>query len=301
MKKYIKGPTRQHTVPRLYLKNFDIDGIKHLYVLDKKWCKLYKSGIKNISVINNFYTCNIGENNNYEWENFYAREVEPDFEKALSELISKTSSVLVMEGASVLQEEVKRILAKGMVHQLYRGKIARQYENRRSNELLPKVIKKGRDQFKNNKKVVTYLKNFQANENFFKEIYAQIATSGHENLDMFFLDRTWIVYKSNGDDIFITSDNPVMFMNNVTLNATPFQNSLLNPTTVIYFPISSYLMLALYHQDYMFKKMKKFANKMIFANSRMVSTFNKKQLEQCDSQVYAGREETLKYYLSREF
>lgn len=274
MKKYIKGPIRQHTVPRLYLKNFDIDGIKQLYVLDKKWCKLYKRGIKNISVINNFYTCNIGENNNYEWENFYAREVESDFEKALSELISKTSSVLVMEGASVLQEEVKRILAKGMVHQLYRGKIARQYENRRSNELLSKVIKKGRDQFKNNKKVVTYLKNFQANENFFKEIYAQIATSGHENLDMFFLDRTWIVYKSNGDDIFITSDNPVMFMNNVTLNATPFQNSLLNPTTVIYFPISSYLMLALYHQDYMFKKMKKFANKMIFANSRMVSTFN---------------------------
>jgi hypothetical protein len=162
---------------------------------------------------------------------------------------------------------------------------------------LPKVIEKGKHQFKNNKKAVKYLKDFQANENFFKEIYARIAMSGHKNLDMFFLDQIWIVYKSNAEDLFITSDNPVMFMDNATLNAAPFQNGLLNLTTVIYFPISSHLMLALYHRDYMFKKMKKFANKMIFASSKMVNTFNKKQLEQCDSQVYAGREEPLKLSL----
>jgi hypothetical protein len=105
------------------LKNFDIDGVKRLYVFDKKKCKLYKNSIKNISVTKDFYT--LGENDSYKWENFYSKEVEPDFERALSKLISKTSSVLVKEGASVLQEEVKRMLAKGMVHQLYRGKIAR--------------------------------------------------------------------------------------------------------------------------------------------------------------------------------
>lgn len=295
MKKYIKGPTRQHTVPKLYLKNFDIDGLKSLYVFDKKKGKLYKNSIKNISVTKDFYT--LEENDSYKWENFYAKEVEPDFERALSKLIFKTSSVLVKEGASVLQEETKKILAKGMVHQLYRGKVARQDENRRSKELLPKVIEKGKRRFRKNKKAVMFLEKFQVNESFFKEIYARIAMGDHKNLDMFFLDQIWIVYKSNAEDLFITSDNPVMFMDNATLDATPFQNGLLNLTTVIYFPISSHLMLALYHRDYMFKKMKKFANKMIFASSEMVNTFNKKQLEQCYSQVYAGKEESLKYYL----
>lgn len=52
---------------------------------------------------------------------------------------------------------------------------------------------------------------------------------------------------------FVTSDNPVMFINSETADATPYTNGIIYPKTLLYFPLSPYLILAAYHPNSFFE------------------------------------------------
>ena len=84
---------------------------------------------------------------------------------------------------------------------------------------------------------------------------------------------------------FITSDNPVMFINSITNNARPFANGLANPTTMIYYPISPKLLLCAVHPSTYFGALSDQDGHLVDLNAckeiGFISFINKKQIDQC--------------------
>lgn len=107
-----------------------------------------------------------------------------------------------------------------------------------------------------------------------------------------------MVYKLIGESEFITSDSPVMLMNRLDLDATPFTNGLMNNHTVLYYPITSKLLIAIYAEDTLLWQMKNYDGKLALVtdsdgNERFIKNVNVKQLEQCTRQVYSKSKKTL--------
>ena len=100
-----------------------------------------------------------------------------------------------------------------------------------------------------------------------------------------------------GEQEFITSDNPVMFMNRCNLDVTPFSNGIVNEQTVVYYPISPKVLLALYSKESLLGMLECFDNRVVFLDGhkeqKMIRNINLKQKEQCNRQVFAKSENIL--------
>ncbi len=53
----------------------------------------------------------------------------------------------------------------------------------------------------------------------------------------------------DGDIFLAPSDNPVMIINIITQNATPFTDGLVQLSTAVYYPLSSQLLLCAMHSE----------------------------------------------------
>lgn len=103
---------------------------------------------------------------------------------------------------------------------------------------------------------------------------------------------------------FITSDNPVMLVNNITGNARPFANGLLKIGTAVYYPISPKLLLCVLHPELTFGAFSEKDCCLVDLDSdrevRFISTINRKQIEQCSQHAFARSEDVLKQYAMRK-
>lgn len=88
-----------------------------------------------------------------------------------------------------------------------------------------------------------------------------------------------------------------MFTNFWTGNVKPFSNGLIKAETIIYYPLTPKLLTCAFHPDSMFSKFGKRDGTLIDLDAKAENGFlhsvNKKQSEQCYSQVYSRSEETL--------
>ena len=94
------------------------------------------------------------------------------------------------------------------------------------------------------------LDTFGTDPQFFKQIFMGL-TWDIERLTRYTNILMWhdfVFYHICGDMEFVTSDNPVMFINSNTANAQPFANGLVRETTLIYYPLSPNYYFALYTQ-----------------------------------------------------
>jgi hypothetical protein len=96
---------------------------------------------------------------------------------------------------------------------------------------------------------------------------------------------------------FVTSDNPVMFINSNTANAQPFANGLARKTTLIYYPLSPKLLLCAIHPNAFFQF---FSDKDgclcrldATKEESFIASMNRKQRAQCHNQVFALTQTTL--------
>ena len=239
-------------MPKVYLKNFcSKDG--SIAVLDKTRNSIFSTGLEAVAVEKNFYTVD-GLEDPYCWEKAYAESIEPMMSVLLPKIISRVN-VLTQTGHRIINEDEKSQLSLIMVMQLLRGKQSRTYEKKLFDKLLFSTIEKVKEKFgpltdDQQKRLDT----FGIDPQFFKQIsmgltwdikrltrYTNIL-EGHD----------FVFYHICGDMEFVTSDNPVMFINSSTANAQPFANGLVHETTLIYYPLSPQLLLCAVHPNAFF-------------------------------------------------
>lgn len=290
-------PTRQHHVPRVYLKNFCAqDG--SLTVLDKSRGRIFSSGINVIGAENDFYTLDKLDDP-YCWENAYATSIEPLMGELLPQIISRANS-WVQTSPCIISAEEKINLAYILVMQLLRGKQARKYEKDRFKEILPDLTERAKEKFGPlSSQQIEALAAFESDLEYFKQISMEIALD-RDRITQYsraLVKHKFVFYYICGDAEFVTSDNPFMLVNCETLSADPFSNGLLQESTIGYYPLSSKLLLCIMHlndpQRDLLVKDGGLYHLSSNSNKTFINTINHKQKDQCYNQVYARNRKSL--------
>jgi hypothetical protein len=230
-----------------------------------------------------------------------AKNIEPMMGKMISEMIKVSQSCLITDGAEILNDEVKCRFAIIMVCQLLRGKHSREFEQRIFEEKAPQILDeaKRRFMFKGNKEIDIILENYKIDEDMFK-LSAMDVSIDMERICMIaqeLFDRYWVIYRIIGNGEFVTSDNPLMFMDGQTLDVTPFHNGISDTKTITFYPVSPKILIATYSYNIYGGLLNCYDRKLIFISEEkdrcFVNNLNKKQLEQCSRQVFSKTKEII--------
>lgn len=298
-------PRKQHYVPQTYLHNFGI-GKKNssLYVLSLSPQKIYPSQIGDTACQKDFYTLS-GCDDKYIWETTYAQQVEPNLGILLKKVRRICESILTLNRAIVISQEEKIELSFHLAIQLLRGKNARNYEKILYDKTLPKVLNEVKNHFPDvsDDLIQSSISRFTQDDTYFKNILmgASLNKRSIQKFVKILSNYTFIFYRTQGTYPFITTDNPVMFLNSITKDSTPFTNGLLSNSTIVYFPISPKLLLCAYHPDLSFELFNRFDCSLLILNDekdkRFIDSHNKYQLKQCNNCAYSNSKETLENLL----
>lgn len=294
-------PRKQHYVPQVYLRSFAYGKDKNpkIYVLSKSKQKIYPANVSDSAAERDFYTIDSIEDK-YVWERHYATCIEPILGELISKLRQRCETVLIQNHAVIMSRDEKFKFALSMVFQFLRGKQTREYEQNLYDRLLPGVTDQTRTRFGPlSPEQEQLLQSFADEKRYFKEIAMQaiFRKESIEKMVGLIMQRTFVVYKINGGQELVTSDNPVVFIDLNTLDATPFKNGMANTTTLIYYPISPNLLLAAYHPNLYLGLLDNYDCQIEILDGvtehRFISTHNKKQKEQCYNYLYAHSKEVL--------
>lgn len=287
---------RQHTVPKVYLKNFGTPQKKkiYVYVYDKDTGSTYQSEISNVSVERNFYRLESVENP-LVVEDFYSQYIEPQTGAVITEIIKRANLRVFASDADVISPNNRAKLSFYMLYQAQRGRVAKDYMVSMTGSVLPGVEQKALEFAKAQQiqDADARISHLLSDENILKaaRIQASIDPNRIKKLAYYIYNRCWILYQIVGDDEFITSDNPVMFADNATKDALPFHHGLSSNTTVVYYPLSDKLMLTLYSYDYADGILNGFDSKIVRLDAgkekRFIRLVNSLQLNQCKKQAFA--------------
>ena len=298
------NPTRQHHVPQVYLRNF-CNASKTIAVLDRCSQRVFSTGIRAVGAENDFYTLEKMEDP-YCWEHIYASGIEPQMGDLIPKIISQ-ANLLVRNGAIIINESEKVQLATVMVMQLLRGKQSRDYERKLYQSYLPETIKKTKEIFGPlSSKQNELLRSYENDDYYFKRTSMDLAldTKRIAQYTEVICNHVFIFYRIYGGMEFITSDNPVMLVNNVTGNARPFANGLLKMSTAVYYPISPKLLLCVLHPEFALGIFSGRDCCIVDLDSdrevQFISKINRKQIEQCSQHAFSRSEDMLKQYVMRK-
>lgn len=303
----MSNPIRHHHVPQTYLKNFSFKKREQfkIFAMDKFSKKIFEANVDDIAVEKNFYTVKKIEDN-YAWENFYAKNIEPMMGITISNMIKVSQNCLIKDRAIILDNEQKSKLAIIMICQLLRGKHSREFERRIFEEKAPQILDEAKRRFmgKGNKEIDSILENYKIDEDMFR-VSAMDATLDTERickLAQVLFNRCWVIYRIIGNSEFVTSDNPLMFMDNQTFDVTPFHNGISNKKTVTFYPISPKLLIATYSYDVYWGILNSYDGRLMFINSekdmRFINNVNKKQIEQCNRQAFCKTKDIIETLLN---
>lgn len=243
-------PRKQHLVPQVYLKNFLNDsGNKHnskfLKLMKNKDNKIISTNIRDSAVYRDFYTFK----ENYDWEHFYAKEVEPRY-SLIASINLNSNCILFENGTRIISDDQKAIISKIIAYQWTRSSHTRNY--------LRNIYEEHGDAIRNNlinilpKKLITdevieKIRNIIESDDEYKDMSYQILTDEEriKSYSKYIFLKKWIFIKSETKDLFIISDNPIVIFNVNETTVKPFVDGLINDKTGILFPISSTLILVI--------------------------------------------------------
>lgn len=298
------NPIRQHHVPQVYLKNF-CNASKAIAVMDKRRQRIFSTGISAVGAENDFYTLDKMKDP-YCWELIYATGIEPQMGKLIPKIISQTN-ILVRNGAIIINYSQKEQLAAIMVMQLLRGKQNRDYEKGLYQQRLPEILNQVKERFGPlSNKQNELLQGFENDEYYFKWVSMNLALNS-KRIALYtriICNHIFVFYRLQGNMEFITSDNPVMFLNSATGNAHPFTNGLLEMSTAVYYPLSPKILLCVLHPESLCNVFEGKDCCLFDLDSnkevQFISTINRKQIEQCSQHAFSRSEDVLKQYAARK-
>jgi len=294
-------PKKQHYVPQIYLRKFSFSDsyARKIFVLHKDQSKIFCTNIRDAAAERHFYTLEKSDDQ-YLWENTYAKEIEPLMSNILSRIISQCENELIQDHSFVLTQEMKKQLSISIVYQLLRGKQSREFQHDIYSKVVPSVIKDVRERFITMDETKEKILKAAIEEDDYFKLASMQATFDAKRIEKYtniLLRKRFLVFRIIGDAEFITSDNPVMFLDAISFSAKPFSNGLTQNTTVVYFPVSPKLLIAAYDPNLYFGSLSAYDEKLIFLDCCKEQSFikmqNHKQYEQCFNQVYAKSREVL--------
>ncbi|MCR0410313.1 DUF4238 domain-containing protein [[Clostridium] innocuum] len=292
---------KQHIVPKTYLKNFCYTNDKpfKIFSLDKRIKKIINTNADDIAQERNFYTVDRFEDK-YIWENFYAENIEPMMQDVIEKTLQLCELNVLTKDVKILEDTERKKLAVIIVCQMLRDRHTRDYGKLILEQESPKIlaeIKSMVDEI-GNKKASETLSKFTITDGMFKEMTMQFALDP-ERCSQFaniLYSRSWVLCKCKSS-VFVTSDSPVVIMNMNTLNTTPFKNGIADDSTVIFYPLSSKVLLALYSPNILWGSFDLVDSKVIqldvLKDKKFIDTMNKKQLEHCYRQIYCESDDIL--------
>ena len=293
-------PIRQHLVPKLYLKNFAIDG-KSVYVKQRESGTIFKANIEKIAVEKNFYTVN-SLKDKYEWEKRYATIIEPQFQKIIKKVIFNGTTPLMKDRVNIISVEEKKMLSLLIVFQMMRSKKVREYEEKLYQKLGPKIITDTRRKLEifNRQDILEKLDNYNFDDNLLKSILFELHfdIDSIEKYATILFDKKWLFYcidlrsKTN----FVSSDTPIIVIDSKKNNHGLFHCGISSHNAVIGFPISPNVLLGMYSNELVKKEYD--LKKITICEKKDISfikEFNTQQLKQCDKFVIAKTKEILDY------
>lgn len=291
-------PKKQHFVPEVYLKKFSVSkkGTDRVHCLYKERGEISLQNIDKLAVQRNFYTVASGDDP-YIVEKTYAHTIEPILTDVLNTLNARCSNVLIQNNAVILDESLRTDLAFMIVFQLLRGKQCRKFEEDIYVRNLSAALEDGKRRFPqiSLEKWDAVGKKFLEDKDYSKSLFIESSFDPqriHQYTSILF-QRIFIIYKIIGELEVVTSDNPVMLINSVSYDPTPFSNGLLQVPTTVYYPISPKVLVASYHPAALCGIFLEGDGKLKFLdadsdrNKQFIRTLNRKQYEQCYDQVYS--------------
>lgn len=210
----MSNPIHQHYVPRLYLSRFT-DSMSLVYVYDKISKKQYKSSIKNVLQEKDFYTLNIlQESQRYDWENYYAKTIEPLFQSLLLKIEKSVSNPLLSSETVIIDRDEQVDFAFCLAMQMLRVPSMRNYVAKIFPEMGEAVISDLIKKYTtlNDTRAIKMLKSFDwNNDNIFKYVNYQAIMSKDiiTHIVQNFMQRYWLFYFTARDS-FVTNDNPIL-------------------------------------------------------------------------------------------
>lgn len=299
---------RQHTVPKVYLKNFGIQRKQNYYVAtyDKTNRSFYDTATGNVAVERNFYRLELAVDPLIV-EDFYASQIEPLTGEVIGEIIKRSNLRVLRPDADILNPDLRAKMSICMIYQTGRGRVAKEFMMSTIESILPDVKEKARAfaQTHHIQNAEASINRLLSDENILKfaRVQATVAPGRVENISPYLYNRCWILFQIIGDAEFITSDNPVMFVDITSNDATPFSHGLSKMSTAVYYPLSDKLMLALYSYDFASGAINDLDNKIVRLDAAKETSFiekvNRLQLEQCQKQIFAKSKQTLDQIITR--
>lgn len=260
-----KEKKNQHYVPEFYLKNWTIEGKNQIYVYDKKTKKSFLTNVNNVASERYFYDidfsgilkkedlieyglpmCDIEHLDDGQYiENYFANEIEGDFQNRISRIIERVSRMNNWElnNCYFVNQPDKLTLSYHLALQLVRVKSLRSRFAEQSDcmeQILqdmgakPHIIEK----YTVNDKHLSYL---QAKMILNRRTISELAHA--------FYDLSWSLFLNHTKQPFFTSDSPIGMQEHVH---DPFlsMRGLRCKGIEVFFPLSPNIILLMVDGNY---------------------------------------------------
>lgn len=289
MNKY--NTKNQHFVPRTYLRFFSSPKKEkyHINVFDKVTGKHFNANIENIASQTYFYEIK-GKEKNY-WENYY-NGIETIIPIVFKGIIS--ASNLSEDKSKVINNYYKNEMCKIIHSQLLRTNSSRIYFDELGknivNEVLDTVLLYNKELLTSEH--IAIIENYRNNLDFIHEVALDNfnSTKLQNKTKVHLKNRTWILYKNINykDHPFITSDNPVFYVNADNKEVGFGVNGIGRKDTIIGLSISPEFLLVLYPKYSWYIFIQELSDNLIYLDDiEFVERINDYQLKQCDKQIYS--------------
>lgn len=287
----------------MYLQNF-CDSNDKIAAINKCDGHIFTPGVGAICKETDFYTLEKAEDP-YCWEHAYAYGIEPKMSE-LFKKINTQSNRLTQNGAVILNQSDKSLLSVVMIMQLLRGEQAREYSRKIFHSELPKTINEAKSLFAPlSESQLDALKNLDTDEFYFKSALVDVTMNSEriKNFAKILFARKFLFFRTDGRPEFISSDNPVMFIDSISSDASPFANGLIYGKTIVYYPIFPHLLLYAAHpcSVYSVSSLRdcSIVDLDVNKDQRFINSINRKQFEQCYRQAFARSREGLEDLLKK--
>lgn len=247
----MSGKKRNHIIPRVYYKSFTCDGNQKLtnqYLINNNTIKEQIS-IKDI-VVEKYYFLYKNHDGSYntEIEDQLAKYESTEINSIIKRILSKTC-LLALSNCVAFDNIDKSNIINMIISFQTRTRVFREYSIKATDTLFPEFLnelvqsdKSGKIQKEIDVQIMTN------KERFLDEcIKRTVLIEKHNSLQQFLLSSRYCLFYRNYTSLpFITSDEPVIYVNAFNNQCGMIRTALKDPLTIIYFPISPHIMIGLY-------------------------------------------------------
>lgn len=287
-----KSKMKQHVVPQSYLKRFarknSYNGGYNIASKQIDGERVFISAIKDVAFLKNYYDVESRESKKH-WEEYFATNIEPMYGNDLTNIIALIT--LCNNRKEVLPTYFKDMLSKMLGFQFVRvpGFLERRF--RHGEEIFDFTIKETRKRFLHISSLYdTVISDLSKDKTDIVKDLTLDLISQERRLDMFSIilqNKTWIIYYNNSKLPFITSDSPIVMYNVVKETVNYEDNGLGRIDNIIYFPLTSKILLELSPQVMKPKCTDNSICVLDAKNVEFIEAVNHLQLMRANKQIFA--------------